>query len=166
MKNWAKGGASIYVAFMLIQMLYLQGFVTTEDAFFRLPLAGLFGALFGVVAWALWTTIVSGIRMLRRLVIRLFARDTEAEPGGRRWYHRAAFGLMVLLSLYMFSLELYWFYAWWGFNGLVAGLILMPSTFVFPLIFLWVTGDWNGAIIYGVVVVLALLACWFSTRGK
>lgn len=90
----------------------------------------------------------------------------QAPEIGARWYHKAAKWVAILLTLYMFSLELFWFYTWWGFVGLVVGLVLMPSTLVFPLIFLAFTGDWGGAIIYGIVVVLALLAFWFSTRGK
>lgn len=90
----------------------------------------------------------------------------EQTAGGRRWYHIAAKWMAILLTLYMFLLELFWFYLWWGFAGLVAGLVLMPSTFVFPMVFLWVTGDWYGALLYGAVLAVTLAAFWLSLRGE
>lgn len=50
------------------------------------------------------------------------------------------FGTLLLSSLLLFLLSLYWFYVWWGILGVFAGIVVAPLAAIFPFIFLFKEG--------------------------
>ena len=85
----------------------------------------------------------------------------QTPPPAKDW--KGVFRLITIVTMIvMFLMEAFWFFVWWGFNGLVLGTVLMPSVFIFPLI-IWYMEGWS---IWATVYTILLIACIGSFAGN
>lgn len=44
--------------------------------------------------------------------------------------------IWIISGIVMVLFEVFWFYQWWGFAGVIASLVLFPLAAIFPFIYL------------------------------